>query len=45
MELVKYFSRRIEGLEADFSCCSYEENEEDILVLEIDVLSSPAYDE
>jgi hypothetical protein len=33
MELVKYFSTRIEGLEADFSCFSYEENVEDISVL------------
>jgi len=43
--MVKYFSARIEGLEANFSCCSYEENAEDILVLEIDVLGSPTYDE
>jgi hypothetical protein len=45
MELVKYFSARIEGLEVDFACCSYEENAEDILVLETYVLGSPAYDE
>jgi hypothetical protein len=45
MELVKYFSARIEGLEADFACRSYEENVEDIPVLEMDVLGSPAYDE
>jgi hypothetical protein len=32
-------------LEADFSCFSYEENAEDILVLETNVLGSPAYDE
>jgi hypothetical protein len=45
MELVKYFSARIEGLEADFACCSYEANAKDIPVLETDVLGSPAYDE
>jgi hypothetical protein len=45
MELVKYFSARLEGLEVDFACCSYEKNAEDILVVEIDVLGSLAYDE
>jgi hypothetical protein len=32
-------------LKVDFSCHSYKENIEDILVLEIDVLGIPAYDE
>jgi hypothetical protein len=42
---VKSLSARIEELEADFACRSYEENAEDIPVLEADVLGSPAYDE
>jgi hypothetical protein len=33
MELIKSLSARIEELEVDFACCSYEENAEDILVL------------
>jgi hypothetical protein len=45
MELVKKNSARIEGLEADFACFSYEENVEDILFLETNVLGSPSYDE
>jgi hypothetical protein len=32
-------------LKVDFVCCSYEENVEDILVLETDVFGSPSYDE
>jgi hypothetical protein len=32
-------------LKADFVCCSYEENAEDVYVLEIDVFSRSAYDE
>jgi hypothetical protein len=44
MELVKSLSARMEKLEADRACCSYEEAE-DIPVLETDVLGSPTYDE
>jgi hypothetical protein len=42
---VKSLSARIEELEADFACHSYEENAEDIPVLEEDVLGSPTCDE
>ena len=45
MELVKSLSARMEGLEEDFSHCSYEEDAKDIPVLEKNVLGSPAYDE
>jgi hypothetical protein len=45
LKLVKSLSARMEELEEDFSCRSYEEDAEDILVLETDVLVSPAYDE
>jgi hypothetical protein len=45
MEMVKSFSARIEGLEANFSCFSYQENAKDILVLETDVIGILAYDE
>jgi hypothetical protein len=45
MELIQSLSARIEELKEDFSRRSYEENAEDILVLETDVLGSPAYDE
>jgi hypothetical protein len=45
INLVKSLSARIEELEADFACHSYEENAEDIPVLEVDVIGSPSYDE
>jgi hypothetical protein len=45
MEMVKCLSTRMEGLEEDFSHRSYEEDAEDIPVLETNVLGSPAYDE
>jgi hypothetical protein len=45
MELIQSLSTSIEELKADFSRRSYEENAEDIPVLETDVLGSPAYDE
>jgi hypothetical protein len=45
MELVKSLSARMEGLEEDFSRRSYEEDAEDIPVLETEVFGSPAYDE
>jgi hypothetical protein len=32
-------------LKADFVCCSYEENAEDIFFLETNVFCSPTYDE
>jgi hypothetical protein len=43
-KLVKSLSARIEELEAYFSCFSYEENAEDVPVLETNVFGSPAYD-
>jgi hypothetical protein len=45
MELVKYLSTRMEGLEEDFSRRSYEEDAKDIPVLETEVFGSLAYDE
>jgi hypothetical protein len=45
MELIQSLSTRIEELKEYFSHRSYEENTEDILVLEIVDLGSPAYDE
>jgi hypothetical protein len=45
MELVKSLSIRMEGLEEDFSCRSYEKDAEDIPVLETEVFGIPAYDE
>jgi hypothetical protein len=45
VKLVQAISAKIEKLEADRACCSYEGDVEDILVLEMDVLGSPAYDE
>jgi hypothetical protein len=45
MELVKYLSARMEGLEEDFARHSYEEYAEDTSILETEVLGSPAYDE
>jgi hypothetical protein len=44
-KLVKSLSAEIEKLKADFACCSYEGNAEDIPVHETDVFGSPAYDE
>ena len=44
MELVKKTSARIEELEADFACLSYEGNVEDIPVLETDFFGIPSYD-
>jgi hypothetical protein len=41
---VKSLSARIEELEADFACLSYEENVEDIPFLEADILGNPACD-
>ena len=43
MELVNSFSATIEGLEADFTCYSYEENAKDIPFLEIDVIGNPSH--
>jgi hypothetical protein len=45
MELVKSLSARMEELEEDFAHRSYEEDAEDISVLETDVLGNPDYDE
>jgi hypothetical protein len=45
MELIQSLSARIKELKAYFSQHSYEENAEDISVLEIEVLYSPYYDE
>jgi hypothetical protein len=45
VKLVQALSAKIEKLEADRACCSYEGDAEDILVLETDVLGSPAYEE
>jgi hypothetical protein len=45
VKLVTTFSAKIEKLEADRACCSYEGDAEDILVLEMDVFGSPSYDE
>jgi hypothetical protein len=45
IKLVKSLSTRIEELEEVFARCSYEEDVEDIPVLETDVLGIPAYDE
>jgi hypothetical protein len=45
MELIQSLSTSIEELKEDFAHRSYEENAEDILVLETNVLGSPAYDE
>jgi hypothetical protein len=45
MELIQSLSARMEKLEADRACCSYEGDVEDILVLETNVFGNPAYDE
>jgi hypothetical protein len=45
IELIKLLSTRIEECKADFAHRSYEENVEDIPILETYVLGSPAYDE
>jgi hypothetical protein len=43
-KLVKSLSARIEELEADFACLSYEGNVEDVPVLETDFFGIPSYD-
>ena len=45
MELIQSLSASIEELKVDFAHCSYDENTEDILVLETYVLGNLAYDE